>query len=149
MQVLDTSAFTEEYHTEADTASIPLVQEELDGEPAFRFDAMEGSGMHIHVPDDPTVEKVSRAAAEADADLSDTDVRLVAAAFELDGTLVTADRELRTVAERLGVDVRLIGAGAVDDGDATFSCVGCGREFDEERDRCPVCGSDLQRETVA
>ncbi|MFB6176196.1 MAG: DNA-binding protein, partial [Halobaculum sp.] len=31
----------------------------------------------------------------------------------------------------------------------SFQCVGCGREFDENRDRCPICGSDLNRKNPA
>ena len=60
-----------------------MVHEELTGEHAFRFDAMEGAGMHIHIPAEGTVEKVQRAAGETgDGDvLSDTDTRLIAAAF--------------------------------------------------------------------
>jgi UPF0271 protein len=26
-----------------------------------------------------------------------------------------------------------------------FQCQGCGREFDEHHDRCPVCGMELTR----
>jgi UPF0271 protein len=152
MQILDTSAFIHEYHTDEDTASIPAVQAELEGEHAFRFDAMEGSGMYIHVPDEETVEQVSRAATETgdEAELSDTDRRLVASAFELDATLVTDDYAMQNVAEHLGVDVTVIAQDGIEEQrDWTFQCVGCGREFDENRDRCPICGSDLNRKNPA
>ena len=152
MHVLDTSAFIHEYHTDEDTASIPAVQAELEGEHAFRFDAMEGSGMYIHVPDEETVEQVSRAATETgdEAELSDTDRRLVASAFELDATLVTDDYAMQNVAEHLGVDVTVIAQDGIEEQrDWTFQCVGCGREFDENRDRCPICGSDLNRKNPA
>jgi len=93
MYVLDSSAFINEYHTSERVATIPLVQEELEGEAAYRFDAMEGSGMHLHIPEANTVERIERAARETGdlAELSETDIRLVAAAFELDGRLVTDD----------------------------------------------------------
>ena len=54
MEVLDTSAFIHEYHSDADAVSIPLVQEELEDEHAYRFDAMEGAGMEIHLPAEET-----------------------------------------------------------------------------------------------
>jgi UPF0271 protein len=152
MHVLDSSAFINEYHTDRDTASIPLVREELEDESAFRFDAMEGSGMHIHIPADGTVEKVRRAAGETGdrAELSDTDIRLLAAAFELDGTLVTDDYAMQNVADKLGVTVDVIAQdGITEQRDWTFQCAGCGREFDENRDRCPICGSDLTRKNPA
>ncbi|MEZ3115244.1 NOB1 family endonuclease [Halobaculum sp. MBLA0147] len=152
MQVLDTSAFIHEYTTDDRTASIPAVHEELEGEHAFRFDAMEGSGMHIHVPDEGAVERVTRAAGETgdDGELSATDRRLVATAFELDATLVTDDYAMQNVAERLGVDVQVIARDGIDERrDWLFQCVGCGREFDDDRDRCPICGSDLNRKNPA
>ena len=148
MKILDSSAFIHEYHTDDRVASIPLVHEELEDESAYRFDAMEGSGMHIHIPDDGTVERIERAAREtADlAELSRTDIRLVAAAFELDGTLVTDDYAMQNVAEKLEVTVEVIARdGITEQRDWTFQCQGCGREFDEEYDRCPVCGSELSR----
>ncbi|MFB6220774.1 MAG: NOB1 family endonuclease [Halolamina sp.] len=152
MEVLDTSAFIHEYHSDADAVSIPLVQEELEDEHAYRFDAMEGAGMEIHLPAEETVNRVRRAAGETgDAgELSDTDTRLLAAAFELDATLVTDDYAMQNVAEKLGVDVQVIAREGIEEERSwTFQCVGCGREFDEDRERCPICGSDLTRKNPA
>jgi UPF0271 protein len=148
MQVLDASAFIDEYTTDDRTASIPDVREELEDESAFRFDAMEGSGMHIHIPDPTTVEQVERAAGDTGDDgvLSGTDVRLLAAAFELDATLVTDDYAVQNVAERLGVETTVVAREGISERrDWRFQCAGCGREFDEHHDRCPVCGSELSR----
>lgn len=148
MYVLDSSAFIHEYHTTEQTASVPLVREELEDESAYRYDAMEGSGMHIHIPTDETVDTVKRAAAElGDLDeLSRTDVRLIATTFELDGTLVTDDYAMQNVAEKLNVDVDVIAReGITEQRRWTFQCQGCGREFDEQHDRCEVCGSPLAR----
>lgn len=148
MYVLDSAAFINEYHTQEQTATIPMVREELEDESAYRFDAMEGSGMYIHIPDDGAVERVRRAAKETgDLDeLSDTDIRLIAATFELDGTLVTDDYAMQNVAERLNVTVEVIAReGIAEQRDWLFQCQGCGREFDEHHDRCPICGTDLAR----
>ncbi len=148
MQILDTSAFIHEYHTDEQTASVPQVHEELEGEHAFRFDAEEGAGMHIHIPSEGTVERITRAAGETgDADeLSDTDIILVAAAFELDGTLVTDDYAMQNVAEKLNVSVQVIAQdGITEQRDWIFQCQGCGRTYEEQLDRCRICGSDLTR----
>ena len=148
MNVLDASAFINEYHTTEQTATVPLVREELEDESAYRYDAMEGSGMHIHIPEDETVERIERAADETgDLDtLSETDIRLVAAAFELDGSLVTDDYAMQNVAEKLEVTVELIAReGISEQRDWLFQCAGCGREFDDNHDRCPICGSELSR----
>ncbi|MFC6873579.1 MULTISPECIES: NOB1 family endonuclease [Halobellus] len=152
MHVLDSSAFIHEYHTTDDIASIPMVREELEGEASYRFDADEGSGMHIHIPASGTVEKIKRAARETgdEETLSETDVRLLAAAFELDGVLVTDDYAMQNVADRVEVDVQIIAReGISETREWTFQCQGCGREFDEERDRCPICGTELARKNPA
>jgi len=152
MHVLDSSAFIHEYHTDEQTASVPLVREELEGESAYRFDALEGSGMHMHIPDEETVERVERAARETGdfAELSRTDIRLLAAAFELDARLVTDDYAMQNVAEKLEVSVEVIAREGIDEQrDWTFQCQGCGREFEDERERCPVCGSELSRKNPA
>ena len=152
MYVLDASAFINEYHTTNDQATIPMVREELEDESAYRYDAMEGSGMHIHIPEEETVERIERAARETGdrETLSETDIRLVAAAFELDGHLVTDDYAMQNVAEKLEVAVELIARdGISEQRDWRFQCSGCGREFDENHDRCPICGSDLSRKNPA
>jgi len=152
MYVLDSSAFINEYHTDEQIATIPLVREELEDEAAYRFDALEGSGMHLHIPEDNTVERIERAASETGdlAELSETDIRLIAAAFELDSRLVTDDYAMQNVAEKLDVSVEVIARdGITEQRDWLFQCAGCGREFDEKRDRCPICGSSLSRKNPA
>jgi len=152
MYVLDSSAFINEYHTDEPIASIPLVREELEDESAYRFDALEGSGMHMHIPEPETVERIERAARETGdlAELSRTDVRLIAAAFELDAHLVTDDYAMQNVAEKLNVAVDVISQDGIEEQrDWRFQCQGCGREFDENHDRCPICGSDLSRKNPA
>ncbi|WP_380679023.1 NOB1 family endonuclease [Salinigranum sp. GCM10025319] len=148
MRLLDSSAFIDDYHTDDRTASIPAVREELEGESSLRFEAMEGAGMHIHIPTEGTVAKVRRAARETgDADvLSETDTRLVAAAFELDATLVTDDYAMQNVADRLDVPCEVIAHdGITETRQWRFQCQGCGREFDDQHDRCPICGMELTR----
>jgi UPF0271 protein len=152
MYVLDASAFIHEFHTDNKIASVPMVRDELEGEHAYRFGALEGSGMHMHIPDGETVERIERAARETGdlAELSRTDLRLLAAAFELDGRLVTDDYAMQNVAEKLDLDLEVIARDGIDEQrDWLFQCAGCGREFEENHDRCPVCGSDLSRKNPA
>ena len=148
MYVLDASAFIHEYHTTEPTATIPMVREELVDESAYRYDAMEGSGMHIQLPEEGTVERIRRAAEQSgDLDvLSTTDVRLLAAALELGAVLVTDDYAMQNVAEKMDIDVELLAREGIDEErDWRFQCQGCGREFEENRERCPICGADLAR----
>jgi UPF0271 protein len=148
MHVLDSSAFIDEYTTDEPVATIPMVREELQDEAGYRFDALEGSGMRIHIPDPETVERIERAARETgDAEtLSRTDIRLLATAFELDATLVTDDYAMQNVAEKLEIAVDVVAQGGIDERrDWKFQCQGCGRVFDDNRDRCEICGSELTR----
>ncbi len=148
MRVLDASAFIHDYHAEGDLVTIPMVREELEDESGYRFDALEGGGMRLHVPDAGAVETVERAArTTGDAtELSRTDHRLIAAAFELGATLVTDDYAMQNVADELGVEVEVVAREGIDERrDWQYQCRGCGRVFDEHRDRCPVCGADLSR----
>ncbi len=146
--VLDASAFIREYDVDGDLATIPEVREELEDASVYRFEALEGAGMHVHVPQPDTVERVRRAASGSGdrGELSGTDTRLVAAALELDATLVTDDYAVQNVADHLDLGVEAIAREGIDEQRSwIFQCQGCGREFDEEKDRCPVCGSELTR----
>jgi UPF0271 protein len=148
VHVLDASAFIHDYDVDGPTASIPAVRDELTDAAAYRFDAQAGGGMQVQVPGEAALAAVREAArTTGDLDvLSETDQRLLAAAYELDGTLVTDDYAVQNVADELGVGVDAIAQEGISERrDWNFQCQGCGREFDESRDRCPVCGSDLAR----
>lgn len=148
MHVLDASAFIREYDTDGPTATVPRVRDELTAESGYRFDALEGSGMHVHVPDSAAIERVESAARTSGDlnELSETDVRLVAAAFELDATLVTDDYAMQNVAEQLSIGIEPIERGGItEEREWKFQCVGCGRVYDDDPDRCPICGSECSR----
>ena len=148
MQVLDSSAFIRHYTTDQPTASTAAVRAELSGRASYRFDADVGGGMRLHSPSSESVDRV-RTAADASGDagvLSETDIGVVATAFDLDATLVTDDYAMQNVAERLQLRTRPIAQQGIT---ATrrwrFQCQGCGRTFDDASDRCPVCGAALTR----
>jgi UPF0271 protein len=152
MHVLDSSAFINEYTTDDSIATVPLVREELEDAAGYRFDALEGSGMRVHIPDPGSVERVERAARETGdlSVLSRTDVRLIATAFELDAVLVTDDYAMQNVADKLDVRVDVIAQDGIDERrEWRFQCQGCGRVFDEKLERCSICGSDLTRKNPA
>ncbi|WP_254535754.1 NOB1 family endonuclease [Halomarina litorea] len=148
MRVLDASAFIRGYETNEETASVPRVREELNDESGYRFDALEGSGMLVHVPDEQSIDRVRRVASNTGdrGTLSETDVRLLAAALELGATLVTDDYAMQNVAGSLDVAVETIGReGISEERSWRFKCEGCGRVYDTDEGRCVVCGSDLSR----
>ena len=145
MRVLDSSAFIDDYHVTGDVATIPMVRDELEDASGYRFDALEGSGMRLHVPEPGTVERAARTTGDA-TELSNTDVRLLAAAFELDATLVTDDYAMQNVADELEVPIEVIAQEGIDERiDWDYQCQGCGRVYDEHHERCEICGADLTR----
>jgi UPF0271 protein len=148
LRVLDASAFIDDYHADGPVVTVPLVREELRDAAAYRFDALEGSGMRLHVPDPATVERVGRAADTTGdrAELSRTDTRLLAAAHELDATLVTDDYAMQNVARELDLATEPISKeGITERREWRFQCQGCGRVYDDHHDRCEVCGAGLTR----
>ena len=148
MRVLDASAFIRDYEPDGPVATVPEVRGELADDSGYRFEALAGAGMTVHVPDEPALHRVREAARASgdDGALSDTDRRLLATAFELDATLVTDDYAVQNVAGRLDLPVEPIERDGIDEERAwRFRCRGCGRVFDEDPGRCPVCGSDCSR----
>jgi UPF0271 protein len=153
MHVLDASAFIHDYTVDEQTATVPAVKDELEGEESrLRFEAEAGAGLRLHPPADGTVDRVRRAADRSgDGEtLSVADIDLLAAAVELDATLVTDDYAVQNVAEKLDVPIETVARDGIDEERSwEFQCAGCGRTFDENRDRCPVCGADLSRKNPA
>ena len=57
---------------------------------------------------------------------------------------------MQNVAEKLNVQVDVIAQeGISEQRDWKYQCQGCGREFDEHKERCPICGMDLARKNPA
>lgn len=147
MQVLDSSAFILDYEPSDDVASVEHVRGELEDSSRFRFDAMEGSGMHVHVPEEHSRERVRGAAEDTgDADvLSDVDVEVLATALELDAEVVTDDYAMQNVADELQVEVETVGQSGIEERrDWIYQCQGCGRESEQPGD-CVVCGTEKTR----
>jgi UPF0271 protein len=148
MQVLDTSAFIHRYSCSEQTVSTAAVRTELTGRASYRFDADVAGGMRLHSPSTASVERVRAAAADSGdaAVLSETDIGLVATAFELEAALVTDDYAMQNVADRLHLQTHQIAR----EGISTtriwrFQCQGCGRTFDASAERCPICGAAVTR----
>lgn len=148
MFVLDASAFIDEYDPDGEVATIPAVREELKSGAGYRYEAMEGAGMHVHIPNEGAISRVKQVARSTGdlEELSRTDLRLLAAATELDGTLVTDDYAMQNVAESLDLPVESIATDGIEEHrDWHFQCQGCGREFEQRHERCPICGASLAR----
>ncbi|KAB7514581.1 DNA-binding protein [Halosegnis rubeus] len=149
MRVLDASAFIDDYTTDDEMVTVPAVREELtDDASGYRFDALEGAGMRLHVPGEGPQTQVERAARTTGdfTEISDVDRRLLAAAFELDAVLVTDDYAMQNVANELDVTTESVSKEGIEERrDWDYQCQGCGRVYGTHRERCEICGSDLER----
>lgn len=77
--------------------------------------------------------------------LSATDIGLLAVASELDATIVTDDYSIQNLAEDLGMPYEgVLEPGITEKVVWRYRCTGCGKEFGEWRDPCPVCGSRVR-----
>ena len=145
MHVLDTAAFTvEEEYASVRVATIPAVRDTLSDESGARFDALAGSGMHLHVPNRETVASVRRAAQNTGQEtaVSAVDLQLIATAFELDATIVTANPALKPLATAFQLSVDLVDKVDPPAASRSFHCQACYTEFEMDHDQCPVYGSD-------
>jgi UPF0271 protein len=148
VRVCDASAFIRDRVPPGDIASVPAVRPELDGGALTRFETLSASRLTLIEPDEAALDRVRATAADTgdDAVLSATDERLLAAALAHDATLVTDDYAMQNVASRLDVPCEPIERDGIDaERTWRFRCEGCGRTFDDDPDRCPVCGSDVSR----
>jgi len=104
--VLDSSAFInrlyEALEPDAELRTIPEVYEEVRSK--YRF-LLFSKHLKVHDPSSEVVREVLKAAAETGdiRKLSTTDIRVIAAAKELEATLVTDDLAMQNVAAYLGI----------------------------------------------
>jgi UPF0271 protein len=57
---------------------------------------------------------------------------------------------MQNVADHVDVTVNIIARDGIKEArNWIYQCQGCGREFEENRERCPICGSELARKNPA
>lgn len=144
--VLDSSAFIHGFD-DFPSVSIKGVKDELKGESVYKFEAMLGKGMEIISPKRKSIKKVRK---EADIsgdinDLSEVDLKLIAAAFELDGILVTDDYAMQNVAKSIGIEIATVRHEQIQSELVwKFKCVNCARIYDKKIS-CEVCGGETEK----
>jgi len=127
---------------------ILTVQEVLD-EVKDRTSAMKLSGLSLNVmePSEESVKKIRQAAARTGdlEKLSETDVKVLALAMENGCTLISDDRSVQNVAERIGLRYFSARNGEISNAITWRKyCTAC-RKFYDGKESCPVCGSELRR----
>ncbi|MCK5561560.1 MAG: nucleic acid-binding protein [Thermoplasmata archaeon] len=165
--ILDTSALlsgkdflvSEEY----ELYTVPSVEEELRKGPSKpelddwteterKFEFLMEAGLKIVVPPEAAIAK-ARAAAKQTGDikrLSNTDIDVIALAVELERTsedvlILTDDYSIQNLTAELGLKFKpLTEKGITEKFRWKYKCTGCGREWEEPEDICPICGSKVK-----
>lgn len=147
--VLDTSAILSGLSFEGAiyvTSSVLREARNLGMDP--RMESLVESKARILEPRERDLKRVVDAARKTgdEANLSRTDLEVLALALQLGAAVVSDDYSIQNVATKLGLRYRPATLpGIRERRDWTFRCRGCGRFFDGKTDVCPVCGSRVRR----
>lgn len=150
MYVLDTSAIlSRRFNITAGDVIVPqsVVDEIRKGRMKVVLDSLEGI-MRI---ESPTPESIAEVKAEAGksgdlSSLSETDIDVIALAYQFSCTLISDDYAIQNVASHLSV--RYMGADlSVIRREVTwrYRCTGCRKTYDEPVESCSVCGHEVVR----
>jgi UPF0271 protein len=107
---------------------------------------LSGLKLKIIEPKKETIEKIKKTAKETGdlEKLSETDLEVLAAAVETNSTIISDDRNVQNVAEKIGIEcVSVFNKKITKLIIWKNYCKNCGKFFDEKF--CPFCGSELTR----
>lgn len=140
VHVMDSSAIFRRKRYEQ-MVTVPEVVEEIKDENSRLFLSL--MDIEVEEPSEESVSTVKEVAAKSGDiyKLSNTDIKLIAKAVDLEGILVTDDYAIQNVASLLGIKVDNILQPAIS---RTYKwvrvCKGCKRTT--EHNICPICGSE-------
>lgn len=145
--VLDTTAiiFLNDFRKFDEILTVPEVIEEVKD----RISSMKLSGIKIKIiePSKESIEKIKSAARETGdlEKLSKTDIRVLALANENNCEMISDDRNVQNIAERIGIKyVSVFNEKITKLINWKKFCRNCKKDF-QQGDVCPICGSKLSR----
>ena len=144
--VLDASAIISGFVDKGYTVP-EVIREVKDYSSEFTMESLIASGkLEISEPSSQAVRKVEEAVKKTKDTLSETDIRVIALALDLDGYVVSGDYGIQNVCEILGIDYVSVGAEGIEKVfEWKFVCVGCGREYENYLKECSFCGNRVVR----
>lgn len=122
--------------------TVPEVTAEMESFKAKR--RFEAEDIDIREPRQEALDKVRRRSEEEGESLSNTDIKLLALALDLEAVLVTDDYWMQNLADKMSIECKdFLRDGIEDTKEWEKVCSSCGRELKSVK--CPVCGSKAER----
>jgi UPF0271 protein len=152
--VLDTSAVLNNFQVDTDSDVIipSAVVEELTSEKGKeRLGILVALGASVEAPSPESLMQ-TKEAAEALGELgrlSDTDLEIVAIAFEREACLVSDDYSIENLCSYANIDFMPVGTEGIKEVfEYVYRCTGCRRLYRRYYEQCPVCGSPLKARRI-
>jgi len=107
--------------------------------------ALRNKSLVIISPSEESIKTVKNKVAETKDRLSETDIEVLACAFERGLIVVSDDYSIQNVAKFLGVDYEVVAQDGIQKKVVWKNvCTGCGKEYETHEKICGVCGSALK-----
>jgi UPF0271 protein len=156
--IIDTSAILSGKPINIHNASIvttPGVSEEFNpgGRDFHTFELLKETGLIIHLPSKEAITIVKKTAQETGDDrrLSVTDIEIVALALDInkkpdqEATILSDDYSIQNVASTLDIKYQgFLQKGITKKFKWVSRCPGCGKQFNEIKKICPICGTSTK-----
>jgi len=150
VSVLDTSAFFLDLKFTGKIITTPEVVDEIkDIMSKSRLSVLISTGLCICSPDKVSKEKVDSESKKTGDGivLSETDISILALAYETGGILFSDDFAVQNTAQQMGISIQSILQKKAKKRVWRYRCSGCGKYFKDPPDdmECRICGSSIRR----
>ena len=146
MYILDTCAFLTQNHPKGEIATISEIESELNNRQSKQyFTNMREIGLKIREPKVDSIDKI-RIKSKETGDLgvlSSIDLKILALAYEMQGTIVSDDFAIQNVALYMEIGFTSCSGNEIKElRKWKYRCSACRAERKEKVDVCSVCGSE-------
>ena len=145
MYILDTCAFLTQNHPDGEIATISEIESELNNRQSKQyFTNMREIGLKIREPNVDSIENIRKKSEETGdlGVLSSIDLKILALAYEMRGTIVSDDFAIQNVALYTGIEfVSCSGNEIKELRKWNYKCSACNHVEDKKSNECRICGS--------
>ena len=145
MYVLDTCAFLSQKHPDGRLITIPQIELEIQNKQSLQyFSNIKEIGLEIREPSKENLEVIkSNAKKTGDLDvLSDTDLKILAIAYETESTIVSDDFAIQNVALYMNIEyISCSGKTIKELRKWKYKCSACNFVSIKKNSECTTCGS--------